>query len=61
MQTSHKILSICDAVVCGGWKYLVLIEFDFAIDVSDEHVSSINKDDGIGSNVSFVCSAENSN
>ena len=61
MQTSHKVLSRYYAVVRGGWKYLVLIEFDFAMVVIDERVSSINTDDRIEPNVSFVSFAEDSN
>ena len=61
MQTSHKVLSRYDAVICGCWKYLMLMKLDFAIVVNDEHVISINADDRIGSNLSFVCFAEDSN
>ncbi len=61
MQSSHKVLSRYDFVVCGGWKYLVLIEIDFAMVVNDEHVSYMKTDDGIVSNVSFVSFAEDSN
>ena len=38
----------------------MLFELDFATVVNDKHVSSINADDEIGSNVPFVCFAENS-
>ncbi len=39
----------------------MLIEFDFTMIVNDEHLISINKNDGIGSNVLFVSFAEDSN
>ncbi len=41
-------------VVGGGWKYLLLIELDFAMVGNDKYVSSINADDWMGSNVAFV-------
>ena len=58
MQSSLKVLAIYDAVVDGSWKYLKLIKIDFAMVVNDEHLSTINADDGIGSKVSFVSFAE---
>ncbi len=60
MQCNHKLLSKYDAVLCSEWKYLVLVEFDFATVVHGELLSSINANGGIGSNVSFVSSAKDS-
>ncbi len=39
----------------------MLVELDFAMVANDEHVSSINTDDGIGSNVAVVSFTEDSN
>ena len=37
------------------------MKLDFAITVDVEHLSFINADDGIGSNLSFLCLSEGLN
>ncbi len=61
MQCNQKLLSKYDVVLCSEWKYLVLVEFDFAMVVHGELLSSINANGGIGSNISFFSSAKDSN
>ena len=39
------MLSINDTIICTNWNYFVLIEGDFAMDVIDEKMSSINAND----------------
>ncbi len=56
-----QLLSRYDVMVCGDWKYLLLIELDFAMVLKYEHVSSINSDDRVDSNISFVNFEEDSN
>ena len=61
MQSSHEVLSINYLVVCGSWKYFVLVELDCAIVVHNEKVISVKSHDKIGAKVPFVGFAEDSN
>ncbi len=55
------MLSINYLVVCGSWKYFVLVELDCAIVVHNEKVISVKSHDKIGAKVPFVGFAEDSN
>ncbi len=54
MQSNHKVLSRNDVVICGAWKYMLLIERNFPMVV-------INADDGTASSVSLANFVEDSN
>ena len=58
MYSSHRLLSRYDVVVCDDWKYMKIIELDFAMVANAEHVSSIDTNDMIEPNVSLASFGE---
>ncbi len=61
MKGSYKVHRGSDTVIFGSRNYLVLIKLDFARVANNGYVSSMNANDSIRSNASFVSFAEESN